>query len=213
MKRVLMLLALSADHLSSLNAENIFKDIDGENVIAKVINKQIDKDLADADNSANTHEIVPKDLSLSEYSTTKTNTLMVGQTFNIQINGSIGANTEITFDKDGYFSEKERDTNQKQRIGAPSIYHYKALKPGMVKVTAQNTFRGNNQGQPQTYTFNIQDNNAMMKSTQAAVINSQKNEPFLPSIGLTVEDSEEQANKNNMAGIIDQTSAIENYQN
>jgi len=219
MKRVLMLLALSADHLSSLNAENIFKDIDGENIIAQAANKQIDKDLADTNTSTTTHNAIPTDLSLSEYSTTRTNDFMVGQTFNIQINGSIGANIEITFDKDGYFSDKERDENQKAMPGRATVYHYTALKPGMVKVTAQQTFRGNNQGQPQTYTFNIQENHVTLKSDQNLINITQKNninnqqETFLPSIGLTVEASEEQANKNNMASIIDETSAIEDYKN
>ncbi len=223
MKRVLILLALSAsDFYHSLNAKQksenpisakkandnyLFEIVQSENPIAEAVNSQINQDL---NNKTEEESSIIDGLSLVEYSTSKINKIQIGQSFSIKINGSIGQDVKLTFDNDGYFSEGVRNNLSHKKIGSSVSYHYTALKPGKVKVSSQNMFRGIKQGEPQTYTFIIINKNNSKNTLIAgkAILekkesnDNQNKEIFSDSIGLTVEASEEHANKSNLLGIV-----------
>lgn len=139
------------------------------------------------------------------------NGLLIGQTFQAAVSGSIGSDTVITFDTPEYFSEGV--VTPKGLIGGTNFRTYTALKPGTVTVTAQHMLRGQKQSDPQSYIFTIIDNQNKESIPDnyelVGALNQLKNNRiFSESIGMTVEGSEEEVQ--NLNTVVDETNMIEN---
>ncbi len=133
------------------------------------------------------------------------NGLLIGQTFQAAVSGSIGSDTVITFDIPEYFSKGV--VTPKEIIGGTNFRTYTALKPGTVTVTAQHMLRGQKQSDPQSYIFTIIDN----QNKESIPDNHElvgANRLFSESIGMTVEGSEEEVQDLN--SVFDETNMIEN---